>query len=226
MLKIRRLTRPGLTPVDLEIAERECIALGGPSGGGKSLLMRAIADLDPSQGEVKLNGLDREEIPAPFWRRQVVYVPAEAGWWADRVAGHFSDPDSAAPLMRRLGLPSEALDWEVAKLSTGEKQRLALTRALLISPKVLLLDEPTSGLDPETATKVEALLHERLASGAAIMLVTHDDAQAERMASRRFHMEAGTMTETGAKAQGKGKAKAKAKAKAQAKGKGKTGGAA
>lgn len=199
MLKIRRLTRPGLTPVDLEIAERECIALGGPSGGGKSLLMRAIADLDPSQGEVKLNGLDREEIPAPFWRRQVVYVPAEAGWWADRVAGHFSDPDSAAPLMRRLGLPSEALDWEVAKLSTGEKQRLALTRALLISPKVLLLDEPTSGLDPETAAKVEALLHERLASGTSIMIVTHDDAQAERMASRRFHMEAGTMTEIQAK---------------------------
>lgn len=195
MLKIRRLTRPGLSPVDLEIAERECVALGGPSGGGKSLLMRAIADLDPSEGEVSLDGLNREEIPAPFWRRQVVYVPAEAGWWADRVAGHFSDPDLAVPLMGRLGLAAEALDWEVAKLSTGEKQRLALTRALLISPKVLLLDEPTSGLDKESAAKVEALLFEHLADGAAIMIVTHDVAQAERMASRRFHMEAGVMTE-------------------------------
>jgi ABC-type iron transport system FetAB ATPase subunit len=207
LLKIRRLTRPGLTPVDLDIAERECIALGGPSGGGKSLLMRAIADLDPSEGEVRLDGLEREEIPAPFWRRQVVYVPAEAGWWEDRVAGHFPDPDMAAPLMRRLDLPAEALDWEVAKLSTGEKQRLALTRALLVSPKVLLLDEPTSGLDAETATKVEALLHERLAAGVLIMIVTHDGAQAERMASRRFHMEAGTMTKIQAKTKTKTKTK-------------------
>ncbi|MEE9317970.1 MAG: ATP-binding cassette domain-containing protein [Rhodospirillales bacterium] len=194
MLKIRRLTRPGLSPVDLEVAERECIAIGGPSGAGKSIFMRAVADLDPNEGEVSLSGLSRESLPAPQWRRQVVYVPAEAGWWADRVAGHFPDPDFAAPLMIRLGLPAEALEWEVARLSTGEKQRLALTRALLIGPRVLLLDEPTSGLDPETATKVEAILHEHLADGAAIILITHDDAQAKRMASRRLVMEGGVLT--------------------------------
>ena len=194
MLKIRHLTRPGLEPVDLELAEGQCTAISGPSGAGKSILMRAIADLDPNEGEVSLNGRSRESIPAPSWRRQVVYVPAEAGWWADRVGGHFPDPDIAAPLMMRLGLSAEALEWEVARLSTGEKQRLALTRALLASPQVLLLDEPTSGLDPDAAAKVETMLHERLADGAAIMLVTHDTKQAQRMASKHLRMEAGALT--------------------------------
>lgn len=194
MLKIRRLTRPGLSPVDLDVAERECIAISGPSGAGKSIFMRAIADLDPNQGEVSLSGLSRESLPAPQWRRQVVYVPAEAGWWADRVAGHFPDPDFAAPLMLRLGLPAKALEWEIARLSTGEKQRLALTRALLIGPRVLLLDEPTSGLDPEAANRVEAILHERLADGAAIILITHDTAQAKRLATRWLVMEDGVLT--------------------------------
>ena len=194
MLKIRHLTRPGLEPVDLELAEGQCIALSGPSGSGKSILMRAIADLDPNEGEVSLAGQSRESIPAPSWRRQVVYVPAEAGWWADHVGGHFPDPDAAAALMMRLGLSREALEWEVARLSTGEKQRLALTRALLVNPRVLLLDEPTSGLDPDAAAKVETMLHERLADGVAVMMVTHDAKQAERMASRHYRMEKGVLT--------------------------------
>ena len=194
MLKINRLTRPGLDPVNLELADGECIALGGPSGSGKSMLMRAIVDLDPNSGEVSLDGVRREAIPAPLWRRRIVYVPAESGWWADRVADHFADPDRAVPLMGRLGLAAEALEWDVERLSTGEKQRLALTRAFLADPRVLLLDEPTSGLDPEAAVKVEGMLLERLQSGTAIMLVTHDAGQAERMASRHFLMEAGVLT--------------------------------
>lgn len=194
MLKINRLTRPGLDPVDLELADGECIAFSGPSGGGKSILMRAIVDLDPNSGEVSLDGVPREAIPAPLWRRQIVYVPAEAGWWADRVADHFSDPDLAASLIGRLGLAAEALEWNVERLSTGEKQRLALARAFLTNPRVLLLDEPTSGLDPEAAAKVEGMLHERLQSGIGVMLVTHDPGQADRMASRHFLMEAGTLT--------------------------------
>ena len=205
MLKINRLTRPGLDPVNLELADGECIALGGPSGSGKSMLMRAIVDLDPNSGEVSLDGVSREAIPAPLWRRRVVYVPAESGWWADRVADHFADPDRAVPLMGRLGLAAEALEWDVERLSTGEKQRLALTRAFLADPRVLLLDEPTSGLDPEAAVKVEGMLLERLQSGTAIMLVTHDAGQAERMASRHFLMEAGVLTAVSRPPAGAGK---------------------
>ena len=205
MLKINRLTRPQLDPVDLELADGECIAFGGPSGAGKSILLRAIVDLDPNSGEVSLDGVPREAIPAPLWRRQIVYVPAEAGWWADRVAGHFADPVLAVPLMGRLGLSAEALEWNVERLSTGEKQRLALTRAFLTNPRVLLLDEPTSGLDPEAAAKVERMLHERLQSGTAIMLVTHDAGQADRMASRHFLMEAGALRAVSRPQPGSGK---------------------
>ncbi len=197
MLRIRSLTRPGIAPVDLDLGEGECIAIGGPSGGGKSLLMRAIVDLDPNQGEVSLDGRSRDHMPAPEWRRAVVYVPAEAGWWADRVAAHFPDPDMARPLMVRLGLSTDALDWEVARLSTGEKQRLAMVRAFLAAPKVMLLDEPTSGLDPEATAKVEGELLERLGQGVGMILITHDAGQAARLASKRFHMEAGTLTAAG-----------------------------
>jgi len=61
-----------------------------PSGAGKSLLLRAIADLDPNEGTVKLDGMLREAVPAPHWRSQVTYVAAEPGWWGDTVQEHFT----------------------------------------------------------------------------------------------------------------------------------------
>ncbi len=194
-MKIRRLSRPGIAPLDLDLAEGECIAIGGPSGSGKSIFMRAIVDLDPNQGELSLDGRARDDVPAPDWRRRVVYVPAEAGWWADKVTDHFDDPALAAPLMVRLGLAADALDWEVSRLSTGEKQRLAMVRAFLGAPKVMLLDEPTSGLDPDATAKVEGLLRERLDEGVAMILITHDATQAARLATRHFQMEAGVLTQ-------------------------------
>ncbi len=197
MLKIRGLARPGLEPSDLDVAAGECVAVSGPSGAGKSLLLRAIVDLDPNQGDVSLDGNGRAAMAAPDWRRRVVYVPAEAGWWADRVADHFPDPAIAAPLVTRLGLPAAAMEWEVARLSTGEKQRLALARAMVISPDALLLDEPTSGLDPETTAIVESMLHERVADGIAVLIVTHDARQAKRLAKRRYRMAKGKLSPAG-----------------------------
>ncbi len=194
MLTVRRLTRPGLEPADLQLAKGECLALSGPSGAGKSLLMRAIADLDPNRGEVFLEHADRDRMPAHRWRRLVAYVPSESGWWADDVGAHFPDGPATAALLTDLGLDAGVLDWPVARLSTGERQRLALARALVNSPRVLLLDEPTSGLDPEAAKRVEAELRRRLEDGAAILLVTHDAAQAGRLAGRRLRMEAGRLT--------------------------------
>ena len=197
MLKIRGLARPGLEPADLDVAAGECVAVSGPSGAGKSLLLRAIVDLDPNQGDVSLDGNARAALAAPDWRRRVVYVPAEAGWWADQVADHFPDPAVAAPLVTRLGLPAAAMEWEVARLSTGEKQRLALARAMVIGPDALLLDEPTSGLDPETTAIVESMLHERVADGIAVLIVTHDAKQAERLAKRRYRMAKGKLSPAG-----------------------------
>ena len=102
MLSVENLTRPGLEPTSFELAAGECIALRGPSGAGKTLLLRALADLDPSAGVVRLDGTPRGRIPAPTWRRRVGYVPAEPGWWSERVADHFPDWASQAGPARRL----------------------------------------------------------------------------------------------------------------------------
>jgi putative ABC transport system ATP-binding protein len=94
-------------------------------------------------------------------------------------------------LSARLGVRADLLDAPVAQLSTGEKQRLSLVRALLSNPPVLLLDEPTGSLDEDSVTQVEALLQERIAAGTSILLVTHNPGQAERLGVERYRMMAG-----------------------------------
>ncbi len=195
MLSVRGLTRPGLGPVDFDIADGECVVLSGPSGAGKTLLLRALADLDPALGRVTLNGVARDDVPGPEWRRRLAYVAAEAAWWSDLAGDHFDDADAARPGLAGLGLDAAMLENPVALLSTGERQRLALLRALVLEPSALLLDEPTSALDADNVGRVEAMIEARRAAGAAILIVTHDDAQARRLAARQLVVEAGTVRE-------------------------------
>ncbi len=191
MLSVRGLAVGGLEAFDLHIDAGECVALSGPSGSGKTLVLRALADLDPAAGAVALDGHDRDAMAAPDWRRQVCYLAAEPAWWADRIADHFSDRAAAAALMPALDLAEGLMNQEVATVSTGERQRLALIRALLLSPRVMLLDEPTSGLDEAAAARVEAILRARLAEGVAILVVSHDSAFAGRIAGRRLRIAGG-----------------------------------
>lgn len=191
MLTVRDLSNAVLKPASFRLDAGECVAVQGPSGAGKSVLLRAVADLDPSVGEVRLDGALREDMPAPDWRRRVTYLAAESGWWTDRVGDHFADPARAVPLVEALGLPGEALGWPVARLSTGERQRLALVRALVQEPRVLLLDEPTGALDLDATERVEALLRDAMAHGVGVLIVTHSPAQADRLAKRRLRVEAG-----------------------------------
>ncbi len=195
MLSVRDLNGPGVSAAAIDLADGECVVVRGPSGAGKSLLLRAIADLDPVQGRVALDGQAREAMPAPHWRRRVTYLPAEPGWWADVVGAHFSDWPEAAPLVEALGLPASCRDWPVARLSTGERQRLALVRAVVIEPRVLLLDEPTSGLDDAATIAVEKLVGECLGRGAGALWVSHDDAQARRLAQRCLDVAGGVVSE-------------------------------
>jgi len=195
LLSVRGLARPGLQPLAFDLAEGECLAVRGPSGAGKSLLLRALADLDPNDGELSLEGEPREAMPAPRWRRLVTYLPAEPGWWAETVGAHFADWAAAEPLVEALGLPAASRDWPVSRLSTGERQRLALVRALVQRPRVLLLDEPTAGLDETARDAVETLIAARLAEGAAALWVTHDAGQARRLARRCLKVEGGRVTE-------------------------------
>jgi phosphate-transporting ATPase len=184
LLQVRDLRTNILKPASLTLAAGECIAAKGPSGAGKTLLLRAIADLDPNQGLVSLEGRDRSTIPGPEWRRLVGYVPAEPGWWAETVGEHFGDWTAAAAVLTNLGFPEEAKSWPIARLSTGERLRLALVRALIIRPKVLLLDEPTAALDVASVAAVESLIGARIRAGLAVLWVTHDAQQAKRVAHR------------------------------------------
>ncbi len=194
MLTIRDLKTPLIGPFDLDLAPGAATAVSGPSGAGKSLFLRAIADLDENAGSVMLNGVSRASLSAPDWRRKVAYVPAESGWWSERVEDHFQDTPGLGALLAAVGLEN-ALGWETARLSTGERQRLALVRALQLAPQVLLLDEPTSALDPPSVQQVETLLSARLQSGCAMLLVTHDPGQPDRFGARRLHMEHGNLTD-------------------------------
>jgi ABC-type iron transport system FetAB ATPase subunit len=194
-LKVASLSRPGLAPFDLELAAGEAVALYGPSGAGKTLMLRAIADLDPNDGEASLDGAARGSMPAPDWRRQVTYLAAEPGWWAERGGEHLLDPQRAQPLIEAVGLTAAQLEAPVASRSPGERHRLALVRVLEQAPAVLLLDEPTSGLDEASTARVEALLRERLAAGSALLFSTHDEAQGRRLARRALRMDKGRLTE-------------------------------
>ena len=184
-----------LKPASFTLAAGECIVVKGPSGAGKTMLLRAIADLDPNQGLVSLQGRDRSTIPGPEWRRLVGYVPAEPGWWAETVGEHFGDWTAATAVLAKLGFPEEAQSWPIARLSTGERLRLALVRALIIRPKVLLLDEPTAALDSASVATVEDLIVTRLRAGLAVLWVTHDVGQARRIARRQLAVEAGSVRE-------------------------------
>lgn len=186
LLQVRAVHRPPLAPLSLELAAGECLVVRGPSGAGKTLLLRAVADLDPHEGELILAGQACESMPAPQWRTQVGYLPAEPAWWAERLADHFGDWPAQAPLVRQLLLPENLGEAPVSRLSTGERQRLALLRALEMRPRVLLLDEPTSALDAQATQAVEDLLRARQDQGLAMIWVTHDEAQAQRVGQRQL----------------------------------------
>lgn len=189
-LSIRGLRSDLAGPFDMDIPAGGCAAITGPSGSGKSLFLRMAADLDPNIGEVWLDGLERAAFAPPDWRRHAVYVAAEAGWWATAACEHFpaKQLDKARDLAGQLGLAPELLDASVARLSTGEKQRFALVRALLLEPPVLLLDEPTGALDQASVGQVEQVIRARLADGVAVVMVTHDDALARRLGQQHYRM--------------------------------------
>lgn len=195
-LRVDNLFIHDVGPVSLDIEKGECVGLSGRSGSGKSLFLRAIADMEPHSGTICLDGTEQALIPAPAWRQQVALLPSESRWWFDTVGDHFVT--SAESGLNRLGFDAELLTWPVSRLSSGERQRLALLRLLENQPHLLLLDEPTANLDEENSANVEELIRSyREETGAAVVWVGHQRAQLYRVASRFFTMESGRMIGSG-----------------------------
>jgi ABC-type iron transport system FetAB ATPase subunit len=181
-------------PVSLAVDGAECVVISGPSGSGKTLLLRALADLDPHQGSITLDDAEHTTYGGPAWRRQVAMLPTESAWWRPRVGEHFRGFHEDR--FERLGFGKAVLDWDVARLSTGERQRLGLLRLLENEPKVLLLDEPTANLDPEYQERTEALIVDyQSGTEAPAIWISHSREQAERLRGRQYCMTEGTLQE-------------------------------
>jgi ABC-type multidrug transport system ATPase subunit len=189
LLRVEKLKVGTLPPLSFEVAAGECLAVEGPSGSGKTRLLRAIADLDAAEGYVYFEGAERGEMPAPEWRRRVRYVAAKPAWWLHTPRAHW--PGSCATprherVLASLGLSVDLLDRPVWELSTGERSRLGLARALCDEPRVLLLDEPTSALDVQATALVHELIKFQLLAGRSVLLVSHDPTEIARLAHQRL----------------------------------------
>ena len=155
-------------------------------------------------GEVWLGAEARSAMAPSRWRRRVGLLPAEAFWWADRVGEHFPGselspdalgaPPGSVGLLAGLGFEPDVLEWSVARLSTGERQRLALARLLAQAPEALLLDEATANLDPSNRERVELVVNGyRTDHAAAVLWVSHDPEQRERLGGRQFGIRDGRL---------------------------------
>ena len=185
VLRLEKLKVLHIGPVDLTVAASEIVCLSGESGIGKSILLRAIADLIPYEGNVFLDDVAAYAHPAPQWRKLVGLLPAESQWWQDSVGAHFNSRN--IDLINALGLTEKVFDWQVSRCSTGEKQRLAIARLLSNQPKCLLLDEPTGSLDSENTRRVERLIRQLSNDeNLAVIWVSHSEEQISRIADRHF----------------------------------------
>lgn len=198
-LVVEELTYLDNGPYSLHMDPGEIVGLSGPSGVGKSQLLRALVDLSCWQGHIFYGKDEIRSIPAVQWRRLVGCIPAESAWWYDTVAEHFERGDSLSKnekqVLSSLGFGLEVLGWRVNKLSSGEKQRLALFRALINHPQVILFDEPTSNLDHNLVARVEQLILTLKRQKRAILIVSHDPDQIKRLADRHYFMTKESLTE-------------------------------
>jgi ABC-2 type transport system ATP-binding protein len=194
----RKRPWPALDDVTFTISRGECVAILGQNGSGKSTLVRLLSTLllnDGGEARIFGHDVDRE---ASTIRRLVNRVSVEASFfkkmsasenlsYAARFYGmsprqtHTAVPE----ILAKVGFPPDRRGESMENLSRGMQQKVALARALLTSPVLLLLDEPTTGLDPRSKLEVQQFIRQvRTEHDATILLCTHDMAEAEALADR------------------------------------------
>jgi ABC-2 type transport system ATP-binding protein len=193
-----RRTVAALRGVSFEVARGECVAILGPNGSGKSTLVRLLATLLlPDGGSAHVFGHDAFRETRAV-RRLVNRVSVEASFfkkmsavenlsYAARFYGiRASETREQIPeILGRVGFPANRRGDPMEELSRGMQQKVALARALLTAPILLLLDEPTTGLDPRSKQEVQEFIREvRAEHDATVLLCTHDLAEAETLADR------------------------------------------
>lgn len=187
-LEITRLKKnyglkPVLRNIDLAVERGQCVALVGANGAGKTTLLRILAGLaEPDAGQVHIGGLDLAH-DANQARRLVGFVAHQPYLYDDltvmenllffgRMYAVKQRNERAHLLLERVGLIKRAND-RASALSRGQAQRLALARALLHMPRLLLLDEPDTGLDEDGIALLEALLSEHTRDSGSVLFTTH-----------------------------------------------------
>jgi ABC-2 type transport system ATP-binding protein len=200
--------------LDLEIPTGSVTVLLGPNGAGKTTVVRLLTGaLTPDSGEISVFGITPGGPDGAEVRRRCGVVPARPALY-DRLSGHDNlryagelfDVDAAVLPERiehaatRFGIV-EALAKRVGGYSTGMRARLALARAVLHEPDLLLLDEPTAGLDPESARAVLGLIDEMAEEGKAVVMCTHLLLEAEGLADKVVVLDRGTTLVSGSPAE-------------------------
>ncbi|GMQ97049.1 MAG: ATP-binding cassette domain-containing protein [Gammaproteobacteria bacterium] len=190
-LLIETVRCANIGPINLTIEPEQCIGLSGDSGSGKTRLLRTIADLDPHEGLISVNNTEQSAIPGSQWRTWVGLLSSEIAWWYESVGMHFMR--WPAELIESVGFSQSIKDQEVARLSSGEKQRLGFARLLALQPTVLLLDEPTANLDRQNRARIESIVHEYQLLGASVLWVSHDPNQIRRVCSKHVRLNQGQL---------------------------------
>ena len=200
---------PVLKGVDLEVREREMVAVLGANGAGKSTLMRALSGLlRPVQGGIAFGGADITRLPAHgVMPRGLVLVPEgrqvfpELSVLHNLELGAFRRTDDPAAdieaMLERFPRLRERLHQRAGLLSGGEQQMLAIARGLMARPKLLLLDEPSLGLAPAVINELFGVLDRLRRESATILLVDQMSGLALSLADRAYVLEGGRIVASG-----------------------------